>query len=695
MTRTEPPTTVGGNLGTAKIHVPGASVNHIFGMENFGNTCYCNSILQCLFYSDGFRTLLVNHGYDNDDVRRYKREVKGAGSHTFTVKYEQLVQKKLKEQGGSEEDDSVANAQKRKGLIFLKFVSTSGPIAMPNVQTAPPFTHPRIVTADHCEALSTPQRIEVKKLIDFARLEVLVTRCNNTLIKQNITTLKSLSMLLDETPLPLATSGTGASEVALSIIVVGIPYPEPFLNSPVNTFSENPSSDHRKKLALINGPIINLDSPLCPKAQPENLCLVYSLRDMYEAMLEHKLTIGVVSPLYFVAKLKAKNFLFSQNNMHHDAHEFFNYLINEIIECVHRETGGTSNWVNDIFQGEITNETKCLCCETVTLRHEQFIDLLVDIPPLDHRQCHLLSFILNNFSKLEVLTNQNKFYCNRCALLQEAVKTIKIAKLPKVLVINLKRFKYDELVDKMVKLFDLISYPLNMRLLNTTDDKNKAQMYELYALVVHIGGGPTHGHYISICKYRDGLWLLFDDETVEVVDSQYVQRFFGNSPGLGLAYILFYQCVSEDENLFDSTKVFNGLEFANLDKPATPPKMDTPPTEDVVLEESVTTAPATSTPPPPPPPGTQDKKIFKSLSFFDKADNYDPDKTYSSLGAGTNSYIDTLTESIEEPSPVAPAASVNRKKLIFRRREKLVGAGPSDEGAPERKKSIFGFKRKG
>ena len=36
-------------------------------------------------------------------------------------------------------------------------------------------------------------------------------------------------------------------------------------------------------------------------------------------------------------------------------------------------------WVHDIFQGVLVNETKCLSCETVRSKEEDFLDLSVDI----------------------------------------------------------------------------------------------------------------------------------------------------------------------------------------------------------------------------------------------------------------------------------------------------------------------------
>ena len=76
------------------------------------------------------------------------------------------------------------------------------------------------------------------------------------------------------------------------------------------------------------------------------------------------------------------------NYMQQDAHEFLNYLLNTIADLLQEErkqekTNGrlangsldsqnnNSNatpaptWVHEIFQGTLTNETRCLTCETV------------------------------------------------------------------------------------------------------------------------------------------------------------------------------------------------------------------------------------------------------------------------------------------------------------------------------------------
>jgi ubiquitin carboxyl-terminal hydrolase 9/13 len=77
---------------------------------------------------------------------------------------------------------------------------------------------------------------------------------------------------------------------------------------------------------------------------------------------------------------------------------------------------------------------------------------------------------------------------------------------------------------------------------NTTEDAEEPdRLYELYAVVIHIGGNAYHGHYVSVIKTEDRGWLLFDDELVEPVDKHYVRNFFGDKPGMACAYVLFYQ----------------------------------------------------------------------------------------------------------------------------------------------------------
>ncbi|KAG7134986.1 ubiquitin carboxyl-terminal hydrolase creB like protein [Verticillium longisporum] len=285
--------------------------------------------------------------------------------------------------------------------------------------------------------------------------------------------------------------------------------------------------------------------------------------------------VGVLSPQRFLEIFKRDNEMF-RNSMHQDAHEFYGLVLNDVIANVEQNArriqeredanasaglaqsvenalgagvsslvpqvnGGArspgTGWVHDIFEGVLTSETKCLTCETASQRDETFLDLSIDLE--EHSS---VTSCLRKFSAEEMLCERNKFHCDHCGGLQEAEKRMKIKRLPKVLALHLKRFKYTEDYSRLQKLFHRVVYPYHLRMFNTTDDaEDPDRLYELYAVVVHIGGNAYHGHYVSVIKTQDRGWLLFDDEMVEPVDKHFVRNFFGDKPGTACAYVLFYQ----------------------------------------------------------------------------------------------------------------------------------------------------------
>lgn len=65
---------------------------------------------------------------------------------------------------------------------------------------------------------------------------------------------------------------------------------------------------------------------------------------------------------------------------------------------------------------------------------------------------------------------------------------MKIKRLPNVLALHLKRFKYEESLQRHVKLTYRVVFPFELRLFNTADGVgNPDRLYELWAIVVHIG----------------------------------------------------------------------------------------------------------------------------------------------------------------------------------------------------------------
>lgn len=302
--------------------------------------------------------------------------------------------------------------------------------------------------------------------------------------------------------------------------------------------------------------------------------LLTCLADLFMQISSQKKKTGAIAPKRFVQRVKKQNELF-RSYMHQDAHEFLNFLLNELVETVEKEASadkklagnlkqadkringsvnGLANgtqqtpvvtWVHKIFQGTFANETRCLRCETVSARDEAFLDLSLEI-----EQNSSLTSCLRNFSKTEMLTAEEKFFCDKCCSLQEAQKRIKIKSLPKILVLHLKRFKYMEQLGRYKKLSYRVVFPMELKLCNTTGSAAGSDVeYSLYAIVVHVGSGPNHGHYFSLVKSHNH-WLYFDDDTVEMIDESVVQSCYGStqeySSNTDQCYILFYESLNHN-----------------------------------------------------------------------------------------------------------------------------------------------------
>ena len=102
----------------------------------------------------------------------------------------------------------------------------------------------------------------------------------------------------------------------------------------------------------------------------------------------------------------------------------------------------------------------------MTSKDESFLDL-----SLDFEQNHSISSCLKIFSSTEILSGDEKFFCDTCRSKQEAQKRIKIKKLPLILVLHLKRFKYMEQVQRYKKLMHRVVFPLELRLPNTVQNE--------------------------------------------------------------------------------------------------------------------------------------------------------------------------------------------------------------------------------
>ncbi|KAI9477161.1 hypothetical protein BDB00DRAFT_859257 [Zychaea mexicana] len=463
-----------------------------FGLENFGNTCYSNSVIQALYYCKPFRECMTNY----------------------------------------------------------PFPAALPPSSSSSIQS-PGLTSPSspIVGTPHFPSSSTSSS----------------TNNNNTgsRLANGVNGLASASQPSFQQQPPrtsISSRGPSTSNNALTSVIS----------------SSHHERDHNGELHLSPG---------------MEDTLFAALKDLFWKIATHRKKTGVVAPVNFINKVKKENELF-RSSMHQDAHEFLNYLLNSIADDVQKyqkkmsekapinglngiaENGtddeatdgkssdsdsstnkAKSTWVHQLFEGIFSNETKCLTCETITSRDECFMDLSIDV-----EMNSSVTSCLRQFSASETLCHKNKYFCDVCCGLQEAERRMKIKKLPNILALHLKRFKYQEQLQKYIKLTYRVVFPFELRLFNTCDDTDDAdRLYELWACVIHIGSGPHHGHYVTIIK-SNGQWMLFDDDIVTPIHEDEIQKYFGDIPGSGSGYVLFYQAVNIN---MDSLDIYNGLDVKN------------------------------------------------------------------------------------------------------------------------------------
>lgn len=305
-------------------------------------------------------------------------------------------------------------------------------------------------------------------------------------------------------------------------------------------------SEQRKKLALVKGPIVNVDHLLNDSGKAT---LYNGLKDIFECIVENKCMTGVVSPSEFVSILKKENLLFN-SKMHQDAHEFLNFLLNSLSEYVIEymksdPNAFPSDYISELFKGTLLNKTRCLTCDCVTSREEPFLDFQIEV--LEDKTTNIQDE-LQNYQQREMLNASNKFYCDTCGGLQEAERIQKLKQLPKTLALHLKRFKYSEEKKSNIKLFNKVDYPLVLNV-SSGFEEGVSKRYELSGIVVHMGAGPQHGHYVAICKHERFGWLLMDDETVETISEETVLNCKGDKNDLTTAYVLFYRECEDYETI--------------------------------------------------------------------------------------------------------------------------------------------------
>lgn len=156
----------------------------------------------------------------------------------------------------------------------------------------------------------------------------------------------------------------------------------------------------------------------------------------------------------------------------HDAHEFLRYMLDRLHTelqkvpnslpapptnnkmknyiCPSPVKKGTS-FVTNVFGGTLLSEVRCLVCGQESKKHDPFLDLSLDIPEKYYKdtdanekkqQCDISDCLLS-FVSVEELTETELYHCSNCKKKQRSTKRFWIRRLPNVLCLHIKRFRWN------------------------------------------------------------------------------------------------------------------------------------------------------------------------------------------------------------------------------------------------------------
>ncbi|XP_021103359.1 ubiquitin carboxyl-terminal hydrolase 38 isoform X2 [Heterocephalus glaber] len=255
----------------------------------------------------------------------------------------------------------------------------------------------------------------------------------------------------------------------------------------------------------------------------------------------------------------------------------------------------TAAFVCDSIVNEIGNPDEFLCTENTSVSNES-TKILVnkDVPqkPGDENTLSVTD-LLNYFLAPEILTGDNQYYCENCASLQNAEKTMQITEEPEYLILTLLRFSYDQKYHVRRKILDNVSVPLVLELpvKRTTSlsslseswsvdvdfndiSENLAKKlkpsrteeafcptlvpYLLSSVVVHSGISSESGHYYSYARNITGVESSYEmchqSETLVLTPSQ--NHFIGkDTPSALIEQELENKEMSKEWFLFNDSRV--------------------------------------------------------------------------------------------------------------------------------------------
>jgi ubiquitin C-terminal hydrolase len=215
---------------------------------------------------------------------------------------------------------------------------------------------------------------------------------------------------------------------------------------------------------------------------------------------------------------------FEQQDAHECIIEFLELLVKESpYEGVQQEINNSWDKLNTspfvpMYYGQTKTYISCLKCKNVKTVLEEFNSINLNVPV---ENVNLTDLFVKYLEKETNDDANNLYYCDICKCSQAYQKKITLNRLPKVLILVLKRYTVTG-----NKILSEVSFEEKLKIRESCS--GKVNDYRLTSIINHTGN-LYNGHYTNY-SIINGKCLLIDDEIVSVQKYNYKN-----------AYILFYK----------------------------------------------------------------------------------------------------------------------------------------------------------
>ena len=205
--------------------------------------------------------------------------------------------------------------------------------------------------------------------------------------------------------------------------------------------------------------------------------------------------------------------------------------------------------ISDLFYGVIETESQCLNCQNTKYNFQVFSFLEFPLqqvndfcykngmrqnfagngnPDIDLYECFF------HYQNISTMNGNNQIFCNDCGKNCDALYGTFLYSMPNYFIINLNRGK-----NAVYKCN--VKFPEILKLNNLVRMWATNSIFQLKAVICHIGPSSMGGHFIAYCRhYKDNNWYKYNDSNVTkcMENKEYLIN--------GMPYILFYEAIDKN-----------------------------------------------------------------------------------------------------------------------------------------------------